>query len=1008
MLADIPIRFEYPYWLLLLLLIVPALLISLRSLGSMSRTKAWVTFSIRAVLIMILTLTLTRPHWVKRGEGLTVTVLLDRSQSIPAPLKQWALETLRAATEQKEDDEDRLAVITVTRDANIAAMPSKYSTVTAGLDEGDPTATNLAAGVRLALVTMPDDTANRIVLVSDGNETMEYVEEAAQLAKANDVPIDVFVLKYQHDNEVIFEQIVAPSRERQGRTAELRLVLRSQRATKGNVRLDVNGVPYDLNGDEPGVRLPIVTEDGGLTVIRREIELTHSGPYEFEASFEPDDPADDEIDRNNSAVAVTFVGGKGKVLIVDDGITESRFLVEALREADITAEVRSPAALAGGMVFLSTYDAVVLVNIPSYALPAQDLDLMLHNYVHDLGGGLVMIGGTTSFGAGGWIDTKVAKAMPVEMNPPQNRQMPAGALALVMHSCEMPQGNFWGQKVAQSAIEALSRLDYVGIVEFAWGMGGKDAIEGCDWAFDMQRLGDKTAALQATKTMQVGDMPKFGPSMQLALKGLTSVPAAQKHAIIISDGDPMAPSKKLVDDFIANKVTVTTVMVGGHGTGADRQKMQWVANATGGRFYNVKNPKTLPQIFIKEAQVVSRSLIQDGDVYEPSVVSTLPGPAQGFNAVPSIDGYVLTAPRTGLAQTPIVIQTKDANDPLFAHWNYGLGRSIAYTSDLQELWGSRWASWARFQAFWEQAIRWVMRPSSPTNIDIRTHLEGDRAIVEIEALEGDAGFLNFLSTNAVVSRPDHVSEKLALEQTGPGRYRGEFEVDDDGAYLVHVAYSEGATEDAEQGYVQAAVSVPYPREFRSVMHDAAKLERVAEITGGRIIEAEDPRDIDLFYARNVTIPLAPKEIWDVLAIIAASLLVIDVAARRLAVDPKRLAAAAGKAVGRRGEVTEQTVAAWKRARAQVSHRRSPRAEAEPAKDQRYEASEEDAQRAIDVGAETPADMSRKPAAATRAESTPDAGADDDQGEYTTRLLAAKRRAREEERQRRQSEDGSDD
>ncbi len=970
-----------------------------RSIGGQSRTKAYVTFGLRALVIAGLALALSHPNLVKRGKGLTVTVLLDRSQSIPVPLKKSALNFLERAVEAKERPEDRVAVITVNRDAHITAMPDPLSAVTVGSDEGDPAATDLAAGVRMALAIMPDDTANRIVLASDGNETVDSVLAAAEVAEANGVPIDVLVLKYDYPNEVIFEQIVAPTRARQGQTARVRLVLRSQGVASGTVRLRMNSVYLDLNGDEEGDGLHVELPPG-VTALEQVIALDDSGPHQFDAVFIPDEPGMDAIERNNRAVAVTFVGGHGKVLIVSEEASQAAYLVEALREAGITAEIRASNELSGGLVFLSGYDAVMLVNIPRWSFD-QTQDMMLHSYVHDLGGGLAMIGGAQSFGAGGWIDSDLAKALPVRLNPPDKRQMPAGALALIMHSCEMPQGNFWGQKVAEASIEALSRLDYVGIVEFAWGA----ANQGCSWAFPMQRLGDKRAALQATKTMTVGDMPAFGPSMSLALQGLTGTTAAQRHAIIISDGDPSPPSPALLQSFVDNRVTVTTVMVGGHGTALDKARMRAVANKTGGQFYDVKNPKQLPQIFIKEAQIVSRSLIQDGDTYTPTVVSNLPGPTRGFSGVPAIDGYVLTAAREGLAQTPIVISTTEGNDPLFAYWNYGLGRTVAYTSDLTELWGSRWASWERFQVFWEQVVRWTLRPSSPMNMDVVTRMEGDQAIVEVQALEADASSLNFLRTSGVMVRPDATAEPLSLQQTGPGRYRGQFSTDAAGAYLVNVAYESGSGETLRQGHIQAAVTVPYAREFRAVKHNEALLVELARRTGGRVLTGDDPDLVGLFDRGDLAVPRSLKRVWDLLAILAACILILDVAARRISVDPKRAAAVAGKAIGRRADVSTDTVAAWKRTRSQVAHRRDEPADARAARRAqrgargaaRFEATEEDLGKAIDVGGGKPADRGPKPAARTEPPKTGTSGADADDGDYTSRLLAAKRRARGEER-----------
>src|SRR5690606_10492825 len=91
---------------------------------------------------------------------------------------------------------------------------------------------------------------------------------------------------------------------------------------------------------------------------------------------------------------------------------------------------------------------------------------MLRQYVHDSGGGLVMVGGPNAFGAGGWIGSPLADALPIRLDPPQKRQMPRGALAIVVHSVEMPRGVFYGKQVCNAAVDALSSLDMVGLIEF--------------------------------------------------------------------------------------------------------------------------------------------------------------------------------------------------------------------------------------------------------------------------------------------------------------------------------------------------------------------------------------------------------------------------------------------------------------------------------------------------------------------------------------------------------------
>jgi len=985
MLADFPLQFDRPWLLLLLLLLIPVALMARASVSSMGRTASIIAVTLRSIIILLLTASLAEPHLVRRGEGVTTTIILDRSQSVPLLLKSDAQEFLREATEYRQRDEDRIAVITVARDAAISAMPDSNSRVSADIEPGDLTATNLATAVRLALAIMPEDTANRIVLASDGNETIDNVLAAADLARANGVPVDIVVLQYEHANEVMFDRIIAPARARLGQSVNLKLVLRGQSETTGRVVLTMNDETLDLNGDEAGNSLPVAIEPGP-NVIPLTLSLDDTGPQTFEAVFEPDIASADMINDNNRAMAVTFVGAEGKVLVIDEDSAETASFRQAMVESEIAIDRLRPADLTDGLVQLAGYDAVVIANVPRYAFDESQVR-ELHAFVHDLGGGLIMLGGDQSFGAGGWIDSDVAKALPVKLDPPQSRQMVRGALAMIMHSCEMPQGNFWAQKTAESAITALSRLDYCGIIEYSWNAAGQPGINNCVWAFPMQPVGDKVAAITATKQLTMGDMPDFAPSMQLALQGLMGVTAGKRHLIIISDGDPQPPSAQLLTDYKRNRVSISTVMVGGHGTTMDRTRMQNVAEATGGEFHNVLNPRKLPEIFIKEAEVVSRSLIQEGE-YAARVTSRLPGPTEGYDMVPGVRGYVVTAMREGLAQVPIVIPTKEANDPLFAYWNYGLGRSIAFTSDLRGRWGTQWVPWSQFRGFWEQAVRWVMRQHSPRNLMLTTAIDGERAVIDLEALDSDTSFFNFMQfaeTTTVVLDPEGEATPLTLQQVGPGRYRGSFEIDSPGAYLVNVQYRGQSEGETQSGYVQAAVTVPYAREYRAVRDNAALLKRLRDETNGREFDlAQDPTLVNLFDRSELEVPRSLKDVWDLMIIIAAMLFVLDVAVRRLRVDRAWLAGVAGRLLGREAQVGTGTVAAWKRARAQ-SATRQPR-------DQpgvRFDA-DDVRTTSIDVGAEIASstdDPPKRPAART-----PPGSIDDEESSGMSRLLEAKRRA----------------
>jgi uncharacterized membrane protein len=968
--TDFPLQFERPGWLLLLALLVPVALIARRHWTAVSPVKAWLSLAFRTVVVTLLAVSLAQPTLVKKGEGLSLVVIADRSQSIPLALRQQSEEFLRRLPETKKPD-DRLGTIVVGRQAEILARPERNSIVPGLSHPGDTDATDLAGGVRQALSLLPTDTARRLLLVSDGNENVGNLLEEAATAAAAGIPIDVLPLEYEHPNEVVFEGIRAPARSRVGQTADLRLFLRSQGPARGRVTLKMNGEPIDLAPGEPGEAVELEL-GAGPTVLPVPVSLDEGGAQRFEASFEPSDPAMDALPENNLASAVTFVSGGGRVLIVDPTGDESGLLAAALRQGGLTVETRPPAELAGGPAFLNGYDAILLANVPRWAVDAE-ADRSLKAYVHDLGGGLAMLGGDASFGAGGWIDSEVAKALPVKMDPPATRQLVRGALAMIIHSCEIPQGNYWSMKVAEAAIEALSRLDLVGIITF--GMGGSQ------WHFPLQEAGDKTRALAAVKSMVVGDMPDFEGAVGRAYEGLVPSSAGRKHVVIVSDGDPAPPSPQLVQQLIDAKITVSTVLLFGHGSPQDRANMEELARRTGGKFHNVTNPKALPKIFTQEAAVVTRSLIAEGD-FRPQVVAGLPGPVRGFGAVPAVRGYVVTVPREGLSQVAISIPAKDAKDPLFAWWNHGIGRSFAFTSDATNRWGSAWTGWSDYRAFWEQAVRWLMRPASPQNLSVRTRVEGETAIVELEAVGEDAGFLNFLRTTSTVLAPDGTARPLGLQQVGPGRYRGEFAASETGSYLVNVSVPSTREGDPSSS-VQAAVGIPYAKEFRAVRDNATLLEQVAERTGGRVLRMDEVSLADAFDRTGLAIPRSPKRIWDLLAILAAAIFLVDVAVRRLAFDREEARRLAAAAIGQQTEAGDATVEAWKKARGKA---KSPAAAEVPepiAGGPR-----------IDVGAETRGEGTRttaKPAAAA-SERKEERKPDGDEASPTSRLLKAKRRA----------------
>jgi hypothetical protein len=130
--------------------------------------------------------------------------------------------------------------------------------------------------------------------------------------------------------------------------------------------------------------------------------------------------------------------------------------------------------------------------------------------------------------------------------------------------------------------------------------------------------------------------------------------------------------------------------------------------------------------------------------------------------------------------------------------------------------------------------------------------------------------------------PGGKTQTVTLQQTAPGKYEGSFTPTTEGAYLVRVAGSEAGQNAAAQPAVAETAGwvLSYSPEYRTFSADPNFLLRLAQTTGGSVA-GDDLADLfrhDLPAPRAATQPL-----WPLLLTLAACLLPLDIAVRRLVV-----------------------------------------------------------------------------------------------------------------------------
>ncbi len=828
--------------------------------NGLSDFRSTVALLVRLTVFGIFILALAEPRVVSQNHGLALIYALDVSDSMGEKVSDQSLSYI-LKTAGGKPEKDAAGLVVFGHDAAVELPPRlsfPFEVVNARVAKDG---TDIGKALSLAAAMVPEDQQGRIVLASDGVETEGNVAGLLDDLKSRHVAVDVLPIQYEYQHEVWLERLDLPRQVKIGETYEASVLLNSLQPGDGKLVLREN---------DKVIAEQSVHYERGKNRYTLPLYFREPGYYEYVATIEPP-PGQDGWQENNTAINFLYLKGEGKVLLVTDPTGDARdyeTLVKALKEAKRLVEVRSAFEFPRDAMSLMPYDCVVFVNVPADSFDPVQMQ-SLRDAVYNQGIGFLMVGGKNSFGPGGYHRTPVEEALPVDMDIQQKKVMPKGALAIVLHTCEFPEGNVWAKRIAKEAIRVLGAQDEAGVL--IYGNNGSGGQWGDQWVFPLTPASDYEHMVTLINQCEPSDMPSFQSIMQMGLTGLHASDAATKHMIIISDGDPSPPTPELVQQFVAEKVSVSTVVINPHG-GVDIPGMQALAGVTGGRHYFVMDPNELPSIFIKEAKTLKRSMIQN-TTFVPTVEFFSPT-LKGIDAMPPLHAYVLTTPK---ARSVTILKgpSKDEINPVLSTWRFGLGKTAAFTSDLSPNWASDWVQWSQYESFVKQLMIEISRVEQHSDLNLQTFAAGDEGVIQVEDYNPQESMLEI---QAQVSGPHDRQTSLPLKQTGPRRYEGRFPLWGKGRYQVAIAgVGAGRSEQTLGGFV-----VAYSPEYLRFRSDPIMLRQIAERTGGRILSGQETGK-ELF-----AIPREPKEtsksIVNLLLILLACLIPIDVGVRRVQLD----------------------------------------------------------------------------------------------------------------------------
>ncbi len=842
-------EFNHPEALWLLLLIIPLYYFTRNSISHLPQWRFILSFTLRIIIFILIIASISELQIIKPNSRLCVIFIADVSKSISDANKEEIKFFINKSTGKKTKD-DMAGLIITGGNSSIEFIPSVNPRAGNFTSIVDTDHTNLASSFQLALAMFPADANKRIVLLSDGQENAGNAIDEATIVSANHVPIDVVPLDSSPGREVFIKEFTIPEHVSKDEPFDAKIILESTEPSDVKMQFYRNS---SLVGEKK------ISLKAGKNIFFIPQKIEESGFYSYEIQVIAEKNSDTLMD-NNCARAYTKASGKPRVLIISEDSRLDRYLINALNGIEVS--YLSSDNIPTKLFQLQNYQTVILNDISSIKFSDEQMK-QIQSYVRDLGGGLIMIGGENSFGTGGYYDTPVEEALPVSMDIRKERKMPTMALILAIDkSGSMADYGSGGvEKIALAreasiaCVELLSPSDQIGIIGF------DDASK---WVVPFQkRVDDKDFIIKNIASLRAGGGTNAYPALNEASRVLTITKAMLKHVILLSDGRT-APGNfdTLARTMTENKITLSCVGIGGD---ADIPFLQSLAKSGGGRFYFTCDVSLLPRIFTKEALIASKSAIIEED-FSP-VINCYDEILEGIDRPPVLGGYVVT---TAKDRAEVLLLTKE-EDPLLAKWYYGLGKSVAFTSDVKSRWSERWINWKSFPLFWSHVVRWTMKSDESSSLETVVSMDGNEGKIVVDAIDNEGEFINLLHLKGRIISPSLKITEVSLKQEGPGRYEATFPVTEKGTYLIN-------TGNDKIGYETTGFDVSVSPEYKALGCNSYLLGHIAQETEGRVIKL---KDYDKVFEHSIKQSYQVKVIWPFLIVLAMLLFPLDIALRRI-------------------------------------------------------------------------------------------------------------------------------
>lgn len=700
-------------------------------------------------------------------------------------------------------------------------------------------ATSLEAAIREGAATLPSGLVPRLVLISDGRETMGSAARAAYQARQLGIPVDTYLLSGRPEPRLRLESMRLPSVAFAGERFPVELSVESPEAVEAQVEISAAGRVLGTNPVSllPGVnqiRVTAAVASAGAIDIFGVLRAGHLGELRFEQALSLRTPR------------LLYLSMDPPELGMDASLIQTL----AGAQFDITIGRRFEQVRIDGfqVVVLNNYDFETISPAGQTAL---------ERYVQR-GGGLLVIGGERNIYVErkGQPPTALERTLPAVVAPPRSPEGTSVILIIDKSSSMEGRKMELARIAAIGVVDNLRPIDYIGVLIFD---------NSHEWAVPLRRAEDQALI----KRLIAGIMPDGGtqiaPALTESYNRILRASGTYKHIVLLTDGiAEEGNSMEIAAAAAQNRITISTV---GLGQDVNKAYLQRIADLAKGKAYFVINPEELAQILIRDVMEHTGST-----TVEKPIQAVVKRQAEIFRDLdlqqaPELKGYVRFDAKPQADTLLTLASGPGEEDPLFTRWQYGLGRAAVFTSDAKSRWAERWVGWPGYPKFWTNVARDLL-PNAQSGEATLTHDPAQGELVAEYRLAAHVEAPEKLPALYALG-PDGFQRTLALERAGDGYFRTRVPVGArQGLFRVRPL-------EESQAFPEVGLYLPEP-ELSTFGNHPQLLAQIASYTGGQV----NPEPRDIFNTGGRTVP-ASLRLWPGLIALALLLNFLELAWRKL-------------------------------------------------------------------------------------------------------------------------------